>query len=254
MVILNFLKILIKLYSKISLSKLATCKKNLFEKGILLLLFFNCFLISAQEKYPYYKWTPQELSWAKSGNSNKFMDSTETEILMYCNLVRVNPKLFCETYFKEYIDNKQLDIKNPYVKSLISTLNQGKPLRILKPDFNLYEMAKFHAKSMGEKGKVGHDGFSSRSKKFLKGKFGILGENCSYGSYGAIEIFMSLLIDDGISDLGHRENILHKNFNSLGISIQPHKTYGINCVMDFGNDLVPIYEKTLKEKLLFWKH
>ena len=147
--------------------KYLTSKNIFFGKSILILIFFNCFLISAQEKYPYNKWTPQELTLTKSGNSNQFMDSIETEILMYCNLVRVNPKLFCETYFKEYIDNKQLDIKNPYVKSLITTLNQGKPLRILKPDFNLYEMAKFHAKTMGEKGKVGHDGFSSRSKKFL---------------------------------------------------------------------------------------
>ena len=234
--------------------KYLTSKNIFFGKSILILIFFNCFLISAQEKYPYNKWTPQELTLTKSGNSNQFMDSIETEILMYCNLVRVNPKLFCETYFKEYIDNKQLDIKNPYVKSLITTLNQGKPLRILKPDFNLYEMAKFHAKTMGEKGKVGHDGFSSRSKKFLKNEYESIGENCSYGSYGAIEIFMSLLIDDGISDLGHRKNILHKNFNALGISIQPHKTYGINCVMDFGCDSATNFEKTLIEKLLFWKH
>lgn len=254
MAIKNVYKIFVKLCFKTTDSKHLTFKNTFFEKGYLILIFLNCLLISAQEKYPYNKWTPQELSWAKSGNSNQFMDSSETEILIYCNLVRVNPKLFCETYFKEYIDNNQLDIKNPYVKSLISTLNQEKPLRILKPDFNLYEMAKFHAKTMGEKGKAGHDGFISRSKKFLKGKFGIIGENCSYGSYSAMEIFMSLLIDEGISDLGHRENILHKNFNAIGISIQPHKTYGVNCVMDFGNDLVPIYEKTLKEKLLFWKH
>ena len=90
--------------------KYLTSKNIFFGKSILILIFFNCFLISAQEKYPYNKWTPQELTLAKSGNSNQFMDSIETEILMYCNLVRVNPKLFCETYFKEYIDKKQIDI------------------------------------------------------------------------------------------------------------------------------------------------
>jgi hypothetical protein len=204
--------------------------------------------------YPYNKWKPQELTLANKFNSVFFMDSTEKEILYYSNLVRINPKLFCNTFLQEYIDLKHLDVSNSYVSSLIFTLNNSKPRNELNADSNLFEMAKFHAISMGEKGKVGHDGFENRSKKYLNGKFGPIGENCSYGEERAVDIFMSLLIDEDITSLGHRENILTANFTSIGISIQPHKKYGVNCVMDFGFDISLYKRKTFIQKLLFWKN
>jgi uncharacterized protein YkwD len=48
---------------------------------------------------------------------------------------------------------------------------------------------------------------------------------------------MALLIDDGIKSLGHRKNILNAGFHFVGIAIEPHKTYGTNCVMDFAEVL-----------------
>ena len=230
---------------------------SLYVKSIFMKI-FTCFIICfhfivvAQDKYPYNKWTSQEYSWASSSNVVGYMDSTEKEIIFLCNLVRINPKLFRSTYLQEYIDLNGLDDKNYYVSSLIKTLEEIKPTHILKPDSNLFLMARYHAVKMGEKGKVGHYDFESRCKKFLKGKFVIVGENCSYGSFDAIDIFMDLLIDEGISDLGHRENILKKVYNCIGVSIQSHKTYQINCVLDFGCDKVRIKEKPLIYKILFW--
>jgi len=61
----------------------------------------------------------------------------------------------------------------------------------------------------------------------------MIAENCDYGSTEPLEIVMSLLIDDGIASLGHRKNILHPGLNYVGIAIEKHKTYGVNCVMDF---------------------
>ena len=172
---------------------------------------------------------------------------------LYANLVRINPKLFCATYLQEYIDIKQLDRSNSYVKSLISNLNDCKSRNQLYPDSNLYEMANNHAFSMGEKGLVGHNGFDNRIKKFLNGKFVMTGENCDYGNEYAIDIFMSLLIDQDVPSLGHRFNLLNSDFTSIGISIQPHKKYGVNCVMDFGCDISLLKKKTFFEKLIFWK-
>jgi hypothetical protein len=214
-----------------------------------------CFILTfsfTQKLYPFEKWTQEEINLVKSVQNIGYMDSTEKRILYLCNLVRINPKLFRKTYLQEYIDVNKLDIKNYYLSSLISTLEVLKPIQLLRADSNLYEMAKFHAVKMGERGKVGHDGFDSRSKKFLKNKFSIVGENCSYGSFTSTDIFMDLLIDEGISDLGHRKNILRPNFTSMGVSIKPHKSYGINCVMDFGCDQYLINEKPLIYKLLYW--
>jgi len=61
-----------------------------------------------------------------------------------------------------------------------------------------------------------------------------VGENCSYGFETAIDIVLSLLIDEGVKNKGHRQNILSEDFNSIGVAIRPHITYRVNCVMDFG--------------------
>ena len=204
-------------------------------KTLILFLLVSTFSFS-QKVYRYDKWKVSELKAAKNYNAISFLDSTEKEVLYYTNLVRINPKLFCDTYLQEYIDINKLDRKNTYIASLIKMLHNSKPRGALVADANLQEMAKTHAVSMGVKGLVGHNEFDKRIKKYLKGKFGMIGENCQYGYADAITIFMDLLIDEGVPSLGHRENLLNPDFTSVGISFKPHKTYGTNCVMDFGED------------------
>ncbi|MCZ6692800.1 MAG: CAP domain-containing protein, partial [Bacteroidetes bacterium] len=60
-----------------------------------------------------------------------------------------------------------------------------------------------------------------------------IGENCAYGLYSPLDIVMGLLIDEGVSDLGHRKNILNPDYKVIGVAIRPHKSYGTNCVQDF---------------------
>ncbi len=221
--------------------------------SIAIILLFFALSSFSQKVYPYEKWKPEEIALASNFSKVTYMDSTEKEILYYINLARINPKLFCATYLQEYIDLKQLDRSNSYLKSLIANLNDCKPRNQLYPDSNLHEMAINHAHSMGEKGLIGHNGFENRAKKYLNGKFGMTGENCDYGNEYAIDIFMSLLIDQDVPSLGHRFNLLTYDFTSVGISIQPHKKYGVNCVMDFGYDISLYKKKTFLEKLFFWK-
>jgi uncharacterized protein YkwD len=61
-----------------------------------------------------------------------------------------------------------------------------------------------------------------------------MAENCDYGNNKAFDIVMSLLIDEDVPSLGHRENILDPEYKYVGTSIQPHKRYDWNCVIDFG--------------------
>ena len=65
-----------------------------------------------------------------------------------------------------------------------------------------------------------------------KKKWHFNGECCDYGHNNALDIIMSLLIDEGISSLGHR-NICLSSYSKIGVAIQPHKLYGYNAVMDF---------------------
>ncbi|MNE94399.1 hypothetical protein D3C80_1923560 [compost metagenome] len=61
------------------------------------------------------------------------------------------------------------------------------------------------------------------------------GENLSFGFSSGLGNVCMLLIDKGVPDLGHRKMILNTSYqlNTVGISIQPHKTYRYCAVIDF---------------------
>ncbi len=63
----------------------------------------------------------------------------------------------------------------------------------------------------------------------------ITGENCDYGSKTALDITLDLLIDAGVPGLGHRENILTRDFNRVGGSRFYHKEYTWNAVFDYSS-------------------
>jgi len=58
-------------------------------------------------------------------------------------------------------------------------------------------------------------------------------ECCSYGFEKAVDIVLQLLVDYRVSDLGHRKIMLDSKQKLLGVSIQPHKKYSNNAVLDF---------------------
>ena len=59
------------------------------------------------------------------------------------------------------------------------------------------------------------------------------GECCEYGNDDPMEIVMSLLLDYDVPSLGHRKICLSETYNLIGVSIQPHKNYTYNSVLDF---------------------
>ena len=104
---------------------------------------------------------------------------------------------------------------------------------MLQSEKDLYVIAKGHAEISGKRGTTGHQRFDKRFNPIM-GKYNSVAENCAYGYNEAMEIVLKLLIDEGISSLGHRKNLLNPDYNSIGVSIKKHKSYRHNCVMDFG--------------------
>lgn len=178
------------------------------------------------------KWDEDVIAEANTVKDADYLTKKEKEVIVFCNLARLDGKLFAETYVEYYLDlmgKKQTG----NVKSLIKDLNKLEKLEVFKPTEELFEIAKGHAKKSGKTGHVGHKDFDDRYKKALE-SYNTVGENCYYGSGDALEIVMTLLIDEGVPNLGHRKNIFNVSFNSIGVSVQPHKDYGDNCVMSFG--------------------
>jgi hypothetical protein len=170
-------------------------------------------------KVDYPEWNEPKYSAANSAKNEDYLTDEEKKVYYYLNLVRMNPKLFADTYLG-YLKNST----DYYESSLYLELQLIIPLPVLKPNRKLFESAQCHAIESGEHGYIGHERF--QCKKYFRG------ECIHYGISDALDIVTKLLIDQSVESLGHRKICL-ENFTELGVSIQPHKEYGENSVLDF---------------------
>ncbi len=176
------------------------------------------------------KWDPAILASANTAMNAEYMSGEEKLVVLLNNLARIDGLLFSETFLNSYLEG---DETNKYIKSLYKDLKSVKNLPLLYPEKDLYEVALGHAEKSGKSGHVGHQGFDARFKPLMK-KYNNVAENCAYGYEKAMDITIQLLIDEDVPSLGHRLNMLNPEYNSIGVSIQPHKEYQFNCVMNFG--------------------
>ena len=179
------------------------------------------------------KWSETVLAEANTVKDADYLTNQEKEIIVFMNLARLDGQLFVDTYLTFYLELTSKN-KTKNVKSLIRDLENLEKLEPITPQKDLFNIAKDHAKTMGKKGATGHDKFNERYDPALK-TYNMVGENCYYGKGDALDIVLTLLIDENVPNLGHRKNILNAGFNCVGVSVQPHKEYGENCVMSFGN-------------------
>jgi len=164
-------------------------------------------------------WSDPRYLEANSAQNEDYLTIEEKKLYYWLNLVRMNPKLFAETYLSHLRNSQDAD-----ESSLFLELQKQTPLPVLKPNRKLYESAKCHATESGESGYVGHE--RNKCTQYFRG------ECCQYGLSSAFEIITRLLIDKGVPSLGHRRICLG-GYTELGVSIQPHKSYGVNTVLDF---------------------
>ena len=152
-----------------------------------------------------------------------YMTSSEKEVIYILNLARTNPVLFANTVIKKYPASH-----SDYYSSLLKTMLTLKPVELLYPDSLCFAGALCHALNSGAEGYVGH----TRSTEECKKKWYYNGECCDYGHHKPLDIIMSLLIDEGVSSLGHR-NICLSSYKKIGVAIRPHQLYRHTAVVDF---------------------
>ncbi|HMG83604.1 MAG TPA: hypothetical protein VK559_11260 [Ferruginibacter sp.] len=151
-----------------------------------------------------------------------YMSPNEKDVIYILNLVRSSPVLFVNTVLK-----KRKDLQGKYCNSLTEKLLTMQPLNLLVPDEKCYNSAECHAES-GIHGYVGH----VRQTTSCKEKQYFDGECCDYGHNVALEIVLSLLVDDGVPSLIHRTIFLGE-YNGVGVSVQSHSKYRYVSVLDF---------------------
>lgn len=175
------------------------------------------------------------------------------EILAELNRVRTNPKQYADAVLKPMLAKFNGNIYDSKlrtnegvapVKECIDELQKLSSLPKLTLAKGLCMSAQWLADDQARTGCMGHYGSDGSTPSQRMNKYGkwqaTSGENCAYGSKTAVEIVAQLLIDDGVSDRGHRKNILKSDFKVVGIGFsgKQNAKYGFVSVMDFAGGYI----------------
>ena len=191
---------------------------------------------------PFITWA-QDIDWLTAEEYEKLyptratetIDSSEAEVIFWVNVVRQYPNKYYEEYLKPHFDTT--DIPLFYTSSLIKTLREAQTLHVLEHHPLLSEKAAEHAEYMGRRGKYGHDNYVKRSTELLE-VFAGTAENCNYAEPTPFRMVMSLLIDENVRNLGHRNTLLSKDYYFIGVAISDHKEAKFQCVQEFGGEIL----------------
>ncbi len=188
---------------------------------------------SHQQSDPWTRWDEETIRKLHTASGVPYKNEEEKKVILFMNMARYDGTLFAETFLDAYVEQNQVEGSGE-LRSLYRDLKRTRGLPPLQPQKDLTAIAQEHSTRMGESGRTGHQRFKQRFEPLMGNPYMHVGENCSYGYFDAIDIVVTLLIDEGVKDLGHRKNILNEGFNSVGVAIRPHQSYRVNCVMDFG--------------------
>ena len=123
------------------------------------------------------------------------------------------------------------------VREAIAALRARKPIQELHWSRGLAGAAVDHVRDQGPIGGLEHrgtDGSDPARRAARRGRWlTAMAENIAYGGNPARQVVIQLLVDDGVRDRGHRDNILDPRWGAEGVACGPHREYRQICVMDY---------------------
>lgn len=172
----------------------------------------------------------KNLGWDLSilDTSIQEMKEDEVALLVLLNKVRSNPKKFADQYLNG-------DDTESELRSVLYSMESLDPLTTNK---QIYVISQKHANDLGLNKIAGHissNGMTMEDRLnegniFTK----VFAENCIFGYNDPFEIILRLLIDEDNENRNQRKIILSKDFNTVGISIEPHLgEFCWSCIQDF---------------------
>ena len=220
-------------------------------QNILIILFITFLGVGTPEKPSGEKAWPAELNTAKDA---AYLNDLEQEVIHELNKVRSNPKRYAEDYMESLrsaykgklftVPGQSIPIQTQEgispLEECIKVLKKTPPRPILQPSKGLAKAAKELMIDQQNHGGVGHisrRGANPQKRIEKYGEWDICSsEDITYGSFDAQAIVISLLIDDGVPNRGHRENILNPCTRFAGVAKGGHPTYKVMCVIDYAGN------------------
>jgi uncharacterized protein YkwD len=190
-----------------------------------------------------------EFSQPHNAGDAEFLSPLEHAVVSEINMARGAPKDYASILeqSRKYYDRKILRLPGEpplltkegvgAVVEAIRFLHLAKPVSPLTPSKGMSSGAKDHVTDQGSSGATQHKGNDGSQAWDRVNRYGTweksIGENIAYGGDKARSIVMFLIVDDGISNRGHRKNIFDPDFRVIGVAYGPHPTYRTVCVITF---------------------
>ena len=185
------------------------------------------------------------------------------EVIIESNRIRTNPKAYIPI-LEEYLDNfdgnlLRLPDKNEILeteegprayKEAIEFLKNQKPINIIEFDEEASKVAQDYSKFLfsSKEDQIEDEAqIEQRVEKYLEYDYS-LSENIDFGGSTGIEVIVNLLVDDGVKNRIHRDNLFSDKYDYYGVGVFEHPDYDFCTVIDYFGDIIG-YKDPEKNKI-----
>ena len=182
----------------------------------------------------------------------------KSEVISESNRIRTNPKAYIPI-LEEYLQNFDGNLlkfpgKNELLeteegprayKEAIEFLKNQKPINIIEFDEEASKVAEEYAKFLSnskEEQIEDETQIEQRVEKYIDYDYAI-SESIDFGGSSGVEVIVNLLVDDGVKDRIHRENLFSNKFEYYGVAVFEHKEYDFCTVIDYFGDILSYKDK-----------
>ncbi|HZI18556.1 MAG TPA: CAP domain-containing protein [Pyrinomonadaceae bacterium] len=189
---------------------------------------------------------PQGAARPSTAGGRTDFKALEEKVLEEINLARTAPVQYAEHLERLRPHYSGKEFRQPGRPTLITEegvaaldeavkfLRAAKPLPPLQPSRGLSSGALLLVSEQSTSGTTGHRGADGGFMEQRVARYGSwkgpVGENLSYGEETARERVISMLIDDGVSNRGHRNRIFNPSYTVAGIACGAHQLGGVCAV------------------------
>ena len=213
---------------------------NKFKKFIFILILFNALTAFSSHH------SPERIPDKEDKFS--YLSNLEREVIDELNFARVQPSEYADYLisYSELFVGRELRERGEVtiltqegrsaVNEAIRFLRNQKPLSYLIASKGMSNAAEDMVRMQETTTQIGHKGrdgstFAERISRYGTWD-GSCSENIDYGNNKARRIVMALIIDDGVSNRGHRKSIFNPGLKRVGVACGYHRRFQYMCVIE----------------------